>query len=150
MLLVLLLPLLALHIQTPPIVPEPKVVMVDTPPRLVLRTTLRQVCGQGAFDACTKFVGYRLRLNCSMNGGSWNINGYAEFTPMILLLNPARFSHEQRHIVDVKESAERYLDDLGNQSFNSFSSCEEHAFNERLVFGKRMYDFAQESTRLRD
>lgn len=148
--LVLLLPLLALHIQTPPIVPEPKVVLVETPPRLVLRTTLRQVCGKGTFDACTKFVGYRLRLNCSMNGTSWAINGFAEFTPMILLLNPARFAHEKRHIVDVKESAERYFDDLGNQSFDSFGSCEEQAFNERLVFGKRMYDFAQESTRLRD
>jgi hypothetical protein len=148
--LLALLPLLALHIVTPPAIPEPRVVMTETKPRLVLKTTLLQMCGRGTYDACTKFVGYKLRLNCSMNGTSWNIDGSAEFTPMILLMNPERLQHEQRHIDDVRVSAERYLDELGTQSFDTFGACEEQAFNERLIFGKRLYDFAAESTRLRD
>lgn len=148
--LLALLPLLALHVLTPPIVSEPKVVVTDTAPRLVLRTTLREMCGKGAFDACTKFVGYDLRLNCSANGEVWNINGFAEFTPIILLLNPGRLAHERKHIDDVTQSAKRYLYDLQSENYGSFGECEEAAFNERLVFKKRLYDFAQESAKLRD
>ena len=148
--LLALLPLLALHVQTPPIIPEPKVVITETAPRLVLRTTLHETCGKGVFDACTKFVGYDLRLNCSATGEVWNINGWAEFTPMILLLNPTRLRHERRHIADVKQSTERYLYDLQSENYTSFGQCEEAAFNERLVFRKRLYDFAQESARMRD
>jgi hypothetical protein len=148
--LLALLPLLALHVQTPPLFPDPKVVITETAPRLVLRTTLHETCGKGVFDACTKFVGYGLRLNCSATGEVWNINGWAEFTPMILLFNPGRLAHERRHIEDVKRSAERYLYDLQSENYNSFGQCEEAAFNERLVFKKRLYDFAQESARRRD
>ncbi len=142
--------LLALHIQTPPMIQQPKVTVVERAPSVVPQSFFREWCGKGDFDACTKFVGYRVDLGCASNGDSWTILGSAEFTPIVLLLNPVRLKHEQLHINDVKESMERYLVDLQRQPYDTFGECEEAAFNERLVFRKRLYDFAQESTRRRD
>jgi hypothetical protein len=149
--LLALVSLLALHIHTPPPIPEPRVTIRETRPRLVEPVFLQQVCGgKRRLGACTKFVGYQLRLNCSVNDDRWTISGSAEFMPLIFLFNPAWLGHERSHINDMKASAERYLLDLQRQSYDTFGECEEAALNERLMFGKRMFDFAQESIRLRD
>ena len=148
--LLALLPLLALHVTTPPIIPEPKVIVTETAPRMVLAPTLREACGKGTFDACTKFVGYNLRVNCSGGGEKWNMNGFAEFTPLIMLMNAGRLNHERQHIDDVKVSTERYVYALESRNYRTSVACEEAAISARLVFRDTLHGFAQESLRLRD
>ena len=147
--LVALLPLLALWTHTPPPSPVPQVRIIETPPRLVLAVTFKQMCGDRAIDACTKFIGYRLDTRCVSGDGFWNMTGNAEFIPLILLKNPDRYRHERSHIDDVRRETERYLLDLERKTFSTRAACEEEAWNERTTFNKKLYDFAMESNRVR-
>lgn len=146
--LLALLPLLALWTHTPTPSPVPQVTVNELKPRLLLPEVFRARCGAKAIDACTRFIGYKLTARCTSNDGLWNIASAAEFTPMIMMVNTTRYRHELEHVQDVKTLAERYLLDLENRTFTTLSTCEQEATNERLLFKKRMQDFAEESNRL--
>lgn len=111
---------------------------------------LVEMCGaSGTYDACTRFVAYRLEASCYESNGAWAIDATATFRPFIVLRNIRQLQHEQEHIGDVRTTAERYLVHLANLRLDSPAACEAAAFAARSSFPERMRAFADASTALR-
>lgn len=112
---------------------------------------LRDVCpADGEFDACTRFVAYRLTASCSLRtNGEWGIDAAATFTPWIVAWHLASIPHEQLHIRDIRESVERYIDALSQTSFVSQSACEADALSAAASFEQKMREFARRSNEQR-
>src|SRR6476659_3980613 len=91
--------------------PDPAVV-VAKPLLKVMNNVqrLREVCtSDGDFDACTRFVAFRLNAVCARAGDGWSIEASATFRPWIFLYNMGSLSHEQLHIDDIRTYTQRYL-----------------------------------------
>ena len=107
---------------------------------------LRESCGAGGvYDACTRFVAYRLRATCTPEGQSWRIQAAATFRPWVFLRNMHSLTHEQEHVRDVRHSVEAHLGMLESMTFTSEAACQQTAFTEMGGFGARMRDFAAQS-----
>jgi hypothetical protein len=111
---------------------------------------LREVCTpDGNFDACTRFVAFRLTASCAPRGDGWSIDASATFRPWIFLYNMHSLAHERMHIDDVRSYAERYVDGLGGAPFASRQQCESAALAASASFEATMRDFARRSNELR-
>ncbi|HUJ15609.1 MAG TPA: hypothetical protein VL284_17615, partial [Thermoanaerobaculia bacterium] len=72
------------------------------PPVITLSSLSRiqEICG-GEFEACTRFVAYRLTATCS----GTRLEASIEYAPHIFLHDPRKITHEQLHIDDVRRFA---------------------------------------------
>ncbi|HYC91204.1 MAG TPA: hypothetical protein VEO54_18435 [Thermoanaerobaculia bacterium] len=117
-------------------------VNVGQPMMTVAPTTehLRQRCGvEGNYDACTRFVAYRLDAACTDEG---RIAATATFRPWIILRNLHSLSHEHEHIGDVRRSVEAFLTGLESLRFSSAEECRARVLEERASFGTTMRAYA--------
>lgn len=112
---------------------------------------LRDVCpADGEFDACTRFVAFRLIASCSVRSdGAWTIDASATFRPWILAWHLSSIAHEHLHIDDIHESAERYVESLMQQTFVSQAACESETLAAQASFGESMRTFARRSNEKR-
>ena len=126
-------------------VPPPMMNVVNNAQRL------REVCpSDGEFDACTRFVAFRLTASCAPRpDGQWAMDASATFRPWILAWNLASIQHEQLHIRDIHESVERYIDSLMQQTFVTQGACEAQALIASTSFEEKMREFARRSNEVR-
>ena len=122
--------------------------LVPPPIKELVRTEeqLMRMCAvSGTYDACTRFVAYRLEATCYETEARWSLDVSATFRPYIILYNIQQLAHEQQHISDVRRAVEQYLLHIANVPFESRGACEASAFTARETFGDRMRDFAAAS-----
>jgi hypothetical protein len=127
--------------------PDPAVV-VAKPLLKVMNNVqrLREVCtSDGDFDACTRFVAFRLNAACARTGDGWGIEASATFRPWIFLYNMGSLSHEQLHIADIRTYTERYISELGREQFSSRDVCEASALAAIGTFEQTIRGFAERS-----
>ncbi|MGZ7030939.1 MAG: hypothetical protein ACXVIJ_03120 [Thermoanaerobaculia bacterium] len=127
--------------------PEPAVVVARPLMKVVNNVRqLREVCTpDGDFDACTRFVAFRLNAACAKNDERWTIEASATFRPWIFLYNMKSLSHEQLHIDDIRTYTERFISELGREQFSSRDVCEASALSAVGGFEQKMRDFAERS-----
>jgi hypothetical protein len=107
---------------------------------------LREWCGAGGtYDACTRFVAYRLEASCVAGADDWRIEVTARFRPWILIRNPESIPHEHEHVGDVRRSAEVFVFGLRSLRFESAAACEAKALSEAASFGDAMRGWALQS-----
>jgi hypothetical protein len=111
---------------------------------------LRDSCGaSGNYDACTRFVAWKLDASCVPEKDGWGIHATASFTPWIVLLNIEKLSHELEHVRDVTRSAQQYAEELEGQRFASEADCRGRSIREAASFEDAVRRFAEESNALR-
>lgn len=107
---------------------------------------LRDFCSSEAdFDACTRFVAFRLRASCLPSDDRWSIDASATFKPWIVLYNLHSLAHERLHIDDIRTMTERYVKALGRETFATRDRCEASALAASTNFEQMMREFAQRS-----
>lgn len=107
---------------------------------------LRNLCGAaGQFDACTRFVGYRLTATCSLQSDGWKLDASATFRPWLVLLNVRKLPHELEHISDVERRLSTYVSGIGERRFDSSRACATAAAAESSIFGATMKQLADAS-----
>jgi hypothetical protein len=107
---------------------------------------LREFCGaEGNYDACTRFVGFRLEAVCFSSGDVWRAGGTATFRPFITLRNLDSTTHELLHVEDMRRSVELLLVELTETRFESEPACNTRVASETGAFGRSMQRFALES-----
>jgi hypothetical protein len=125
--------------------------VIVEPPMTRLVSTLEQVhrhcAGDGKFDACAKFIAFRLEARCATRGDLWNIEASARFRPWIMLYNIRQLPHEQEHVRDMRSLVSAYLAELEAIPFASNESCQTAAITARETFGEKMAEFAAASNR---
>lgn len=122
---------------------------VITTPRAYFSPTdaaLREWCGPGEYDACTRFVGYRLDAACSDSGDGVRIIAIGRITALIRLRDGSHLDHEHAHVRNVRESLDRYLHDLESMRYESVTACESAATRAIGTFPEHVRAFAREST----
>jgi hypothetical protein len=126
---------------------EPAVVVQPPMIRVVQNEQLlHDVCGpDGEFDACTRFVAFRLRANCTSTGDRWSVEAFATFRPWIRLWHMASLAHEQLHIDDIRRFVERYVVELGQEQFATRDTCDAAALDATRGFEGKMREFAERS-----
>ena len=114
--------------------------------RFVPLQRLHELCSAEAdFDACTRFVAYRLEARCE----STNIRASVTFTPLIFLYNIRQLPHEGLHIDDIRRFASAYVRELEEPTFGSADQCATEAMRLAAGFGDKMREFADRSNRER-
>ena len=114
--------------------------------RFVPLQRLHELCsGEVDFDACTRFVAYRLEAHCE----SRNIHASVTFTPLIFLYNIRQLPHEGLHIDDIRRFASEYVSELEGRAFGSADQCEAETLRLEAGFGEKMREFADRSSRER-
>jgi len=107
-------------------------------------------CGaDGDFDACTRFVAFRLNTRCTGDGLGWRLEAAATFRPFIVLRNIHRVAHEQLHIADVRASTGRYVTALESWRFDSAEECEAASAAARDAFPGTLRRLALQSNTAR-
>lgn len=106
---------------------------------------LHEICGPGAFDACTRFVAYKLDVQCVTREGAPAMNASVTFRPMIFLQNIRQLPHEMLHVEDVRHFASQYADALASVALTSDAQCHEEAMQLSAGFGDRIREFALRS-----
>lgn len=127
-------------------------VVVEPPMMKVVNSAqrLREVCTpDGDFDACTRFVAFRLTASCVPHGDQWAIDASATFRPWIFLYNLHSLAHEHLHIDDIRTYTARYLDSLGTEVFASQQICEAASLAASASFEQTMREFARRSNESR-
>ena len=110
---------------------------------------LRDQCGAaGTYDACTRFVAWKLEANCERDGEEWLIRAAARFTPWIVLYNVHQLSHELEHIKDVRQWTEAYAVGLERLRFASGAECRARTLQESDGFEATIRGFASASNAL--
>ena len=127
------------------IVRQPKPVLVPT------MQHLRDACaGTGKYDACTRFVAYRLEASCvPADGDTWTAQTQATFTPKVLLYDIHSLPHELEHVGDVHDFVLAYLQSVEAMRFSSEADCRQRALMEQKTFEGTLRDAANRSNRLR-
>ncbi|HEX6084481.1 MAG TPA: hypothetical protein VF266_08140 [Thermoanaerobaculia bacterium] len=101
---------------------------------------LREWCGaDGHYDACTRFVGFRLEASCAPDG---RIIATARFRPWIILRNRHSLAHEHDHIADVRRAVEVFLTGLESLDPASPEQCRARVLEETTTFGNTMRAYA--------
>jgi hypothetical protein len=114
--------------------------------RFVPLQRLHELCSADAdFDACTRFVAYRLQARCE----STTIRASITFTPLIFLYNIRQLPHEGLHIDDIRRFASAYVRELEAVTFVSADRCEAETLRLAAGFGEKMREFADRSNRER-
>jgi len=109
-------------------------------------TRLNQLCGaEGKFDACTRFVGFRLDAGCAYDGREWRMSAGAKVRPYIVLKNLHSLPHEYLHIGDVRQAVETLAATLGAAEFASEPQCRARALSEQAAFESELRAFARAS-----
>jgi hypothetical protein len=103
----------------------------------------------GDYDACTRFVAFRLEATCSPAPDGFRVSASATFLPWVLMRNIRQLGHEQEHIADVRVSVSRYLEELEGRVFRTGADCEQSVLSERALFGERLRGYAIESNQAR-
>lgn len=126
---------------------EPAVLVVKPLMKVVNNVNqLREVCTpDGDFDACTRFVAFRLSAACERVDERWTIRANATFRPWIFLYNMKSLSHEQLHIGDIRTYTARYVSELGREQFSSRDVCEATALAAAGAFEQTIRGFAERS-----
>jgi hypothetical protein len=107
---------------------------------------LHQICGvEGKLSACTLFVGFRLKANCSSGPWGWRITASAQFRPLMFLLEGRAMKHEYDHVADVRESVQRYLAELEQRHFPAEEACQDETDLARSGFKEQMQRAARDS-----
>jgi len=104
---------------------------------------------EGKFDACTRFVGFRLDAGCSFDGHAWRMAASATFRPYIVLRNMHSLPHEYLHIGDIRQAVEELAATLGSIDYASEPQCREHALSEAAAFESNLRGFARQSNAAR-
>lgn len=111
---------------------------------------LRDSCAIGGlYDACTRFVAFRLQATCAPENDSWRMHATARFRPWVFLRNMHSLPHEQEHVRDVKASVEGLVAGLEAATFDSRTGCHQRAFEEMAAFGELLRRFAAQSNAAR-
>jgi hypothetical protein len=124
----------------PVTVEDPIVSIVPTHDRLV-----EWCAASGAYDACTRFVAYRIEGECAGSGRSWTIDATASFRPFILLRNLHSLTHEKAHIEDLRTAVGIHMIGLRSLQFESHETCAARLVEEQRIFADRMRLFAEAS-----
>ena len=107
---------------------------------------LRDQCGvTGTYDACTRFVAWKLEASCERDGEQWRIRATAAFTPWIVLYNIRQLSHELEHIKDVRQWTQAYAIALERLRFASDAECRARTLQESGGFEETIRGFAAAS-----
>lgn len=117
-------------------------VNVEQPMMTVAPTTdrLREWCGAGgSYDACTRFVAFRLEASCTAEG---RITASARFRPWIILRNHQSLAHEHDHIGDVRRAVEVFLTGLESLETGSAEECRARVLAETASFGDTLRGYA--------
>jgi hypothetical protein len=119
------------------------IVIVQTPTiRLVPLQTVHNACGAaGEYDACTRFVAYRLDAVCT--GG--RVRATVTFRPLIFLYDIHQMTHEKLHIEDIRRFADAYVTDIEQKAFETDSQCCAEMFSAIGNFDATMRAFAERS-----
>ena len=120
-------------------------VIVHTPVvKFVPIGMVKAACGSDhEFEACTRFVSYRLDAHC----GAEKAEASIAFQPMIFIHDLRALSHEHVHIEDIREYAAAYVTDIEQKRFQSESQCRSELDLARKTFGATMREFAARSMR---
>lgn len=107
---------------------------------------LREWCGApGDYEACTRFIGFRLEATCAPAGGRWTIAAAATFRPWIFVRGAEHLMHEHEHIRDVERFTAQHVAGLEALSFPSADECRQRSIQETSRFGEAMREFARRS-----
>jgi hypothetical protein len=123
-------------------------VTVETPITSLVgnRVQLREWCAAaGNYDACTRFVAYRVEGGCVREDDTWRIDAAATFRPYIFLWNLRSLSHEQEHIEDVRRDVIALVVGLESHRFAGEEACRSRLLSEQRDFGAKMRMFAESS-----
>jgi hypothetical protein len=127
-------------------------VTVETPITSLVgnRAQLREWCAAaGNYDACTRFVAFRVEGACVREDDTWRIDATATFRPYIILWNLRSLSHEQEHIEDVRRSVSALVTGVESAEFETEERCAARLLEERERFGGAMREFAAASNAMR-
>ena len=111
--------------------------------KLMSLDRLHDTCAsEREFDACTRFVAYRLDASCDSHGA---LRASVTFRPMIFLYNVQELTHEKLHIEDIRRFADAYVTDIEQKPFETESQCRDAAQLATDRFGATMQSFAMRS-----
>ena len=110
------------------------------------RQHLREWCGApGDYEACTRFISFRLEATCAPEADRWTMDAAATFRPWIFVRNAEHLMHEHEHIRDVERLTAQHVAGLEALSFTSADECRQRSIQEAARFGETMRDFARRS-----
>ena len=97
---------------------------------------LRELCpGPGDYDACTRFVAYRLEAACTPAAeAGWSMRTTATFTPWVFLYSVKSMTHELDHVSDVRATVHDRLSELEALQFASQADCTARGIAEENAF----------------
>lgn len=127
-------------------------VIVGVPPTTLVPTAhhLRDHCViDASYDACTRFVDYRLEATCAPDADGWSMHASATFTPAIFLYDMHQLAHEHDHIRDVETSLQEYLAAIEALRFTSEADCVQRTALEQQGFEKVLRAAAKKSNAMR-
>ena len=127
-------------------------VVVGVPATTLVPTArhLRDRCViEGSYDACTRFVEYRLEASCALDAEGWRVHASAMFTPAIFLYDMHQLAHEHDHIRDVETSLQQYFVAIEALRFASEADCVQRTVMERHAFEKVLRAAAKKSNAMR-
>ena len=107
---------------------------------------LREWCGApGEFEACTRFIGFRLESSCAPAGDQWTLEATAVFRPWIFVRGATHLAHEHEHIRDVERFTAEHVAGLRALAFAEADHCRQRSILEAARFGETMKVFARRS-----
>lgn len=109
---------------------------------------LREWCGaSGAYEACTRFISFRLEATCvpAEEGKTWGVSAKATFRPWIFLRGATYLMHEHEHIRDVERFTAQHVAVLEAIVFRTADDCRERSVHESARFSETMREFARRS-----
>jgi hypothetical protein len=107
---------------------------------------LREWCGApGDYEACTRFISFRLEATCAPAGERWEMSARATFRPWIFLRGATHLMHEHEHIRDVERFTAQHVAGLEALVFRNADDCRERSTLESARFGETMREFAGRS-----
>ena len=122
--------------------------VIVQPPSTTIVSSLQRlhdICGPGSFDACTRFVGYKLDVQCVTRNGAPAMNASVTFRPMIFLYNIRQLPHEMLHVEDLRHFSSLYADAIASVPYESDLECREESNRLTSGFGDRIREFALRS-----
>lgn len=104
---------------------------------------------EGSYDACTRFVEYRLEASCVLDAEGWRVHASATFTPAIFLYDMHQLAHEHDHIRDVETSLQQYFGAIEALRFASEADCVQRTLVEQHAFERVLRAAARKSNAMR-
>jgi hypothetical protein len=112
--------------------------------RAVPLSAVHSACGnEGDFEACTRFVAYRLDAECAGR----KLHASVTFRPVVFVFDLHQLTHEYTHVDDVRAYATEYASQIEEMTFDSDEQCRDAALSAAGRFGETMREFAGRSMR---